>query len=192
MPGRGTIGVRATWTDAAGVRKQRKAGLGCPATPGGLIGAEQISTAMHQAISKGIDPTTVVLRAQHQPGQAIPEEAVTVAESITAYEQDYWLTRKRLPNTELTWQRYQMILNRLPANGVLSLGLLQQTLLETTETDSRTREMTCIVFENLLDKSCVKGREELSKLRGDYKDKERVMPTDKQLVQLFDFIWPTK
>ena len=68
----------------------------------------------------------MVLRAKHQPGQAIPEEAVTVAESITAYEQDYWQTRKRLPNTELSWQRYQMILNRLPANGVMSLGLLQQ------------------------------------------------------------------
>ncbi len=85
MPGRGTIGVRATWTDAAGVRKQRKAALGCPATPGGLIEAEQISTAIHRAISKGIDPTTVVLRTKHQPGQAIPEEAVTVAESTTAY-----------------------------------------------------------------------------------------------------------
>mgnify|MGYP007000243876 len=46
VPGRGTIGVRGTWTDAAGVRKQRKAGLGCPATPGGLIEAEQIATAM--------------------------------------------------------------------------------------------------------------------------------------------------
>ena len=89
VPGRGTIGVRGTWTDAAGVRKQRKAGLGCPATPGGLIEAEQIATAMHQAISEGIDPTTVVMRAKHQPGQAIPEEAVTGAESITAYEQDY-------------------------------------------------------------------------------------------------------
>ena len=135
-----------------------KAGLGCPATPGGLIEAEQIATAMHQAISEGIDPTTVVLRAKHQPGQAIPEEAVTFAESITAYEQDYWQTRKRLPNTVLTWQLYQMILNRLPANGVLSLGLLQQTLLETTEPDSRTRETTCIVFENLPDKSGVEGR----------------------------------
>ena len=86
MPGRGTIGVRGTWTDAAGVRKQRKAGLGCPATPGGLIEAEQISTALHQAISKGIDPTTMVLRAKHQPGQAIPEEAVTIAEDATAFK----------------------------------------------------------------------------------------------------------
>ena len=82
VPGRGTIGVRGTWTDASGVRKQRKAGLGCPATPGGLIEAEQIATAMHQAISEGIDPTTVRLRAKHQPAKVIPEKAITVAKAI--------------------------------------------------------------------------------------------------------------
>ena len=97
VPGRGTIGVRGTWTDAAGARKQRKAGLGCPATPGGLIEAEQIATAMHQAISEGIDPTTVVLRARHQPGQVIPEKPLTVAEAIATFEKDYWQTRNRLP-----------------------------------------------------------------------------------------------
>ena len=192
VPGRGTIGVRGTWTDAAGVRKQRKAGLGCPATPGGLIEAEQIATAMHQAISEGIDPTTVVLRAKHQPGQVIPEKPLTVAEAIATFEKDYWQTRNRLPNTELTWQRYQAVLNRLPAKGALSLGLLQRTLLETTEPDSRTREMTCILFENLLDKCGVEGREKLSKLRGDYEAKERKLPTDTQLVQLIDVIRPTK
>ena len=85
-----------------------------------------------------------------------------------------------------------MILNRLPANGVLSIGLMQQTLLETTEPNSRTRDMTYIVFKNLLDKSGVEGREKLSKLRGDYKAKERVLPTDKQLVQLIDVIRPTE
>ena len=192
VPGRGTIGVRGTWTDAAGVRKQRKAGLGCPATPGGLIEAEQIATAMHQAISEGIDPTTVVLRAKHQPGQVIPEKAITVAETVAAFEKDYWQTRKRLPSTELTWERYQQVLKRLPSNGVLSLGLLQRTLLETTEPDSRSREMVCILFEKLLEQSGVEGRKQLRKLRGNYKPAERELPTDEQLVQLIDVIRPTK
>ena len=192
VPGRGTIGVRGTWTDAAGVRKQRKAGLGCPATPGGLIEAEQIATAMHQAISEGIDPTTVVLRAKHQPGQVIPEKPITVAEAIATYEKDYWQTRKRLPNTELTWERYLAILNRLPANGVLSLGLLQRILLETTEPDSRTRQMTCMQFERLLKQSGVEGSEQLRMLRGNYKPAERELPTDEQLVQFIDVIRPTK
>ena len=69
-----------------------------------------------------------------------------------------------------------MILNRLPANGVLSLGLLQQTLLETTEPDSRTREMTCIVFENLLDKSGVEGREKLSNYGATTKPRSEYCP----------------
>ena len=85
-----------------------------------------------------------------------------------------------------------MVLNRLPTNGVLSLGLLQRTLVESTDPNSRTREITCILFENLLDKTGVEGREKLRKLRGDYKAKERVLPTDEQLVQLIDVIRPTK
>ena len=147
---------------------------------------------MHQAISEGIDPTTVVLRAKHQPGQDSPEKSITVAEAIAAYRQEYWQTRKRLPNTEMTWQRYQIVLNRLPAKAVLSLGLLQRTLLETTEPDSRSRQLTCMQFEQLLKKAGVQGSEKLRKLRGNYSPQQRELPTDEQLVQLIDVIRPTR
>ena len=51
-----TLGIRGTWTNLDGQRRQQRLKIDCPATPGGLLEAEKIAIQTYGCIQQGLDP----------------------------------------------------------------------------------------------------------------------------------------
>ena len=51
-----TLGIRGTWTNLDGQRRQQRLKIDCPATPGGLLEAEKIAIHIFGCIQQGLTP----------------------------------------------------------------------------------------------------------------------------------------
>ena len=183
----GTLGIRGTWTDANGDRRQRRLPLNVPATPAGLDEAEDLVRDAWKAIRDGLDPALVIV---NNKAAAIPttSTAVRCGDAVDAFKKYWWERRKITPQAEVTWQRIATTLRHLPRQAVLTVALCRDVVLNETEPDTRSRQMTADKLGTLLDHAEIPGANKVRELRGNYQPAERMLPTDQQVIGFLDAV----
>ena len=187
-----SVYLRGTWTDSAGIRKRQRLPLGIAATPKGVTEADAAAAKAWVAITAGIDPVSVVLPAlKAGPGNDGPNRSI-VAEVVDRFERDFWSTRAKTAAAEQTWQRIRNELQRLPAQAMLTIDLLEATASAKTEPDTRSRLEACKVYKRLAVFAEIGETTRLDRLRGTYEPEERELPSDEQLIAFLDEVRESK
>jgi len=195
----GALYWRGTFTDASGVRKDRRIHLGIPAQKGMVLEAESRVVDLFAAIRRlGTLPDPLPWASDSRKSSAsLSPKAMTVAEGVSLLEADFWKNRERTAAAERTWQRLNLELNRLPSQATLTVPLLQ-SVAESTKAGSRTRLEACKVLKRLGRLTRLEGIEVLDESRTSYSPQERRTPSDEELLELIrnlppnhHWSWPT-
>ena len=184
--------LRGTWTNAAGSRKRQRLPLGIAATPKGVTEADAAAVKAWVAIMAGIDPVSVVLPPEDGGSGDDGPDRSTVEQVVDRFEQDFWSTRAKTAAAEQTWQRIRNELQRLPAQAILTIDLLEATATAKTDPDTRSRLESCKVYKRLAVFADIGETTRLDRLRGTYEPEERELPSDEQLVAFLDEVRESK
>lgn len=121
-----TLGIKGTWTNLNGQRRQQRLKINCPATPGGLLEAEKIAAHIYGFIQQGLDPKAELDAERKRQIDAVTKDRLTVAESVTVNEQDYGSGREVSHQTINIWKGCLHSILKIPQKGPLTVDFLLQ------------------------------------------------------------------
>jgi len=180
--------LRATLPPKVGsdrtVPYQQRIFLGVFANPAGVQFAEAEAKKVGANLAQGRFVWEPYLKASEPPKQDL-----TCAEWIEKFEQDYFSSRLRSPQTETTWKHsYLYALEKLPPDELLTAELLL-AVAKVTQPDSRSRQLVCMALNKFAKFAEISI--DLSKLSGNYsptKTKARDIPSDELIIEWRDRI----
>lgn len=172
--------------------KQREIPTGCNATPA------QIKVALAKA--KGIDSQLLLGTFDWSDyAKNKPKSLETVADWVERCEASHWERTERNPTTERSFETgYGHYFRQLPKNEPLTLDLLRKVILSKSEPATRSRQMYCMAYRKLAALAARQGaiardeldvfERELRELRTGYKPKQREIPTDEEIIEIWQGI----
>lgn len=175
--------LRGTFTDATGVRKDRRVPLGVAVA--GVLEAESRAVALAAIInSTGTLPEALPWDAP-VPSTPVRARELTVAAAVEKLTADFWRGKVRTSAAERTLERLLAETGRLPQAATLTMDLLV-AVGEQQEPGTRTRQEFLKVAKRLAVLVGIDGTDRLDALRTSYEPAERELPTEEQLVALLD------
>ena len=183
-----TLGIRGTWTNLDGQRRQQRLKIDCPATPGGLLEAEKIAVHIYRCIQQGLDPKAELDAERKRQIDAVTKDRLTVAEGVAVYEQDYWSSRERSHQTINTWKGYLHSILKVPQKGPLTVDFLLQAIVDNTKPQTDTRFRACVHYAKVLDLCELPGAGKLKNLQKRPKPGRRAVPSDEAIINLVDAV----
>lgn len=180
-----------------GERKPRRVelALGVSATPAGMKVAIARAKAIDSQLLWGKFEWNSWLRGNAKPPDSI-------AEWVQRFEQNYWHHNEKTLTKERTFRNsYSHYFSALPQDIPLSLPLLKATLLEKSQSGSRSRQFYCMAYRRLAEfaaKHEVIPFEELTRFSGELRElrkgyaPEKILPenlpTDQQIIEIWQSI----
>lgn len=156
--------------------KQYDISLGIPATKTGIARAKREAVKLADRVVDG----SFRWEMYEKPESS---EQKSIGEWLKAFEAHYMKTHKIAPKTwKNTWQS---TFNKLPKDDSLRESLLL-AVVESTEPDSRNRELTCQRLQKLAEFAGMKI--DLSPYSGDYEPEPRDIPPDELILEWYDRI----
>ena len=183
--------LRGTFTTADGDKKDRKIPLGLPANQGQLLEAECRVIALAKAMqSTGFVPSVMPWEAEKIQIQAeTKRKQLTVSESVSELEAEFWKGKIRTSAAERTWDRLKAEADRLPQAATITMDLLVATASE-TRAGSRTRLESCKVLKRLAKLIGLDELDRLDELRTPYEPSVREIPEDDHLADFLSSLDP--
>ena len=177
--------LRGTFTDSAGVRKDRKIPLGVSAS--GLVEAENRAVALAGIVkSTGMLPRPLPWEGTVAPvHHGVAPGQTTVADAVEQLECDFWQGKVRTSAAERTWARLKAETDRLPQDSALTMDLLVSTAAN-TKAGSRTRLESVKVLKRLAVLVGITGTERLDSLRTPYEPEVRDVPDNAAVAALLE------
>lgn len=112
--------------------------------------------------------------------------------AITAFEKAFWESRKRTPSREGCYYRdYGVALAQLPLDEPLTGETLKRQLLK-SEVDTRTRERNWNAYTALAKFAEIELPKDWRKLKGNYQPPPRRIPSDDEILEIWDSLYPGK
>jgi integrase len=183
-----TLGIRGTWTNLDGQRRQQRLKIDCPATPGGLLEAEKIAIHIYGCIQQGLDPKAELEAERKKQIDAVTKDRLTVAEGVATYEHDYWSKRDRSHQTINTWKGYLRTMLKVPQQGPLTVDFLLQAIVANTKPQTDTRFRACVHYAKVLELCELPGAIKLKNLQKKPKPGPRAIPSDDAIIKLVDAV----
>jgi hypothetical protein len=154
---------------------QQRLYLGYHANPTGLKLAEQEARKIGALLDCGEFSWSPYITSQNQSG--------TVKDWIARYEADYFIRRRRTPQSETTWRDdYQKVFSELPPDELLTVTLLTKAIGAKTP-DTRTRRRFVDVCTRLAKFAGLDAN--FAALKGTYSSDSvvRSVPSDRQIAE---------
>jgi len=191
--------LRGTFITSDGAKKEKKIPLGLPANQSQLLEAENRVIALASIVnSTGILPSTMPWEAEKIELQAATKrKGLTVSESVSELEADFWKGKVRTSAAERTWERLKAETDRLPQAATITMDLLVATASK-TKAGSRTRLESCKVLKRLGKLVGLQDLDRLDELRTPYEPSVREVPSAEDVADFLVTIdpdstwwWPT-
>lgn len=183
-----TLGIRGTWMNLDGQRRQQRLKIDCAATPGGLLEAEKLAIHIYGCIQQGLDPKAELAAERTRQLDAVTKDRLTVAEGVAVYEHDYWIKRERSHQTINTWKGYLNSILKVPQRGPLNVDFLLQAIVANTKAQTDTRFRACIHYAKILELCELPGGSKLKNLQKRPNPEPRSIPCDEAIIQLVDAV----
>ena len=172
--------------DGQGIWKQYDVRTGCPATPDGY----------KSALGKAQKLESDLIFSRFSWSDWIPTETKAIKQNcesaITAFEKAFWESRKQTPSREGTYYRdYGVALAQLPLDEPLTGDILKRQLLK-SEVDTRTRERNWNAYTALAKFADIELPKDWRKLKGNYQPKARRIPSEQEILEVYDGLYPGK
>ena len=149
MEHKGSFCWRGKFSDAPGVRKQRRVNLGVPAVAGQLLSAESRVIRLAEEIARsGILLDPLPWASEIRKSSVSVPAAFTIQQAVDGLRADFWAGKVRTSAAERSWDRIDCELKRLPAQATITVDLLV-AIAATTRAGSRSRVEACKVYKRL-------------------------------------------
>jgi len=172
--------------------RQRELPTGCNTTPA------QFKIAIAKA--KGVESQLVLGTfdwSNYDRSQTKPP--ASISDWIKRYEASHWERTERNPTTERSYETgYGHYFRQLPSSELLTLDLLRKCILSKSEPATRSRQLYCMAYRRLAEYATRMGaiprdeldifERELRELRAGYKPKQREIPTDEEIIEIWQGI----
>jgi integrase len=162
--------------------------LGVSANPSGLKVAEAKAKEIAALLDLGrFDWSPYIKQKKVAVGAT---EAVTVADWLERFEQNYFESRPRTSAKLNTFHKnYRTLLARMPGTQLLTAELLRQTVLQESVAGSRNRQLFVMAYGSLARLAGITV--DLKSLRSNYSPKSvspRDLPTDEQILEVAELL----
>ena len=183
---KGALAWRGTFTDSAGVRKQRRINLGLPAVSGQLLSAESRVIRLHEEIAaNGVLPDSLPWEVNPKISavEAGEQTPLTVGEALELFREDFWKGRTPSTAAERSLSNYMRVFKPLPENATLTIPLLCDVAKQVAP-GTRTRLARCQLFKRLAKLVDLGSTDAIDALKTPYEPAPRELPSDEEVIKI--------